>query len=74
MQLAEDMINRSSDYGGADSSRQSQKTNPMQLSGIVSPDIQVQSMDQDSQSAAMGFEPQRLLAGGGTTKAAGSKV
>ena len=41
VQLGEDMINRSSDYGGGaeSTSRQSQKTNQMQLSGVVSPDI-----------------------------------
>ena len=73
------MVNRSSDYGNgrADSTdRQSQKTNTMTLSGVVSPDIQIQSMEHELASISMGFEPQRLLAAGGsagnTTK--GGKV
>ena len=60
------MVNRSSDYGHgrADSTdRQSQKTNTMTLSGIVSPDIQIQSVDHpDLPSSTLGFEPQRMLA------------
>jgi len=45
VQIDNDMINRSSDYGnggrGDSIDRQSQKTNPMTISGIVSPDIQI---------------------------------
>lgn len=48
VQIGDDMINRSSDYKGSrcDSmDRQSQKTNTMTISGVVSPDIQIQSID-----------------------------
>ena len=44
----------------------------MQLSGIVSPDIQIQSIEQES--SAMGFEPLSLVGSSANTTKAGNKL
>ena len=44
----------------------------MQLSGIVSPDIQIQSMEQES--SAMGFEPSSMIGGSVNTTNTGNKL
>lgn len=71
VQLGDDMINRSSDYGGTETtSRQSQKATE-QNSGVISPNIQIQSVERES---AMCYEPANMNAHSANTTKAGNKM
>lgn len=61
IQIGDEMINRSSDYKGSrcDSMDRQSQSNTLTTSGIVSPDIQIQSTDAVENVHA--FEPARLL-------------